>query len=259
MIETWLDWPAAGMFALLVALYGVTAAAIVWLAYGKVFGARMRRFDGVVAPFFTSVGILFALLTGFLAGDVSDRNRQAVQAIQAEAGALRNIHALSVAAASDMQEIRAAWAGYVRSAIADDWPAMEHGAQAPATNAAYDALLREVSDPRIASESGAALHAALLNAAVQVGTARAERLALSGDRTNDLKWITVLMLGVMTQLAIGLVQLQKSGAQAAALAVFSVAAVLMLGLIGLQERPFGGDVRIAPAALQDVLRLSTAG
>ena len=259
MIETWLDWPAAGMFAVLIVLYGVTAVAILWLAYGKTLGARVRRFEGVVAPFFTSVGILFALLTGFLAGDVSERNRHAARAVQAEAVELRNIHALSVASASDMQEIRAALAGYLRSVIADDWPAMEHGVASPATGAAYDALLREVGDPRIASEAGAAVHAALINATVRLGAARSERIALSGDRTNGLKWITVLMLGVMTQVAIGLVQLQKRSAQAAALVVFSVAAVLTLGRIGLQQRPFAGDVRIAPVGLRAVLGLPDAG
>jgi hypothetical protein len=58
---------------------------------------------------------------------------------------------------------------------------------------AYDVLLCEVSDPKIAHEAGAAVHAALLNAPVRVGTARSDRLALASDRTNDVKWILVLL------------------------------------------------------------------
>lgn len=86
MIEAWLDLPAAGVFAVLVALYAATGAAIAWLAYGETFGAIVRRLDGVVPPYFGAIAILFALLTGFLAGDVGDRNRQAARAVQAEAG-----------------------------------------------------------------------------------------------------------------------------------------------------------------------------
>lgn len=259
MIETWLDWPAAGVFAALIALYGVSGTAIAWFAFGPGVGARVRRLDGVVAPFVGAVGILFALLTGFLAGDIGDRNRQAARAAQAEAGELRNVFTLSVASASDMRDIRAAWVTYVKAALTDDWPAMAHGDEAASANAAYDALLREVSDPKIATAAGAAVHAALLNAAVRVGTARSDRLALAGDRTNDLKWIMVLMLGVMTQVAIGIVHLQKRNAHVAALAVFSVAAVIALGLIAMQERPFAGPVSVAPTALQELLKLMPTG
>ena len=69
----------------------------------------------------------------------------------------------------------------------------------------------------------------------------------------------VLLLGIMTQIAIELVLLHKRAAQTAALTVFTVAAVVALGLIALQERPFAGEVRIAPVPLQDVLKLAAKG
>lgn len=255
-IEAWLDLPTAGVLACLAVLYGATAAAVAWAAFGSPFGARVKALDGVVAPFFGAVGILFALLTGFLAGDIGDRNRQAARAVQAEAAELRNVYTLSIAAASDMRDIRAAWTAYVKAAIADDWTAMVDGESAPTVNAAYDELLREVADPRIAAEAGAAAHAALLTAAVRVGTARSERLALASDNTSELKWGIVLILGVMTQIAIGVVHLQRRNAHMAALVIFSVSVVTALGLIALQEHPFAGAVRIGAAPLQDLLRLA---
>lgn len=255
MIETWLDLSSAGVFLVLILFYGATGVAVAWLSFGAPLGRRIQKLDGVVPPFFGAVGILFALLTGFLASDIADRNRQAARAVQAEAGALRNVFALSIASVSDMREIRAACSDYLKAAIKDDWPAMEHGQQASSVNAAYDALLREVSDPKITSEAGAAVHGALLSATVRIGTARSDRLALAADRTSGLKWNVVLLLGVMTQIAIALVHLSKRNPNFAAIAVFSVAAVIALGLIGLQERPFAGDVRVPPTALQEVLRL----
>jgi len=131
---------------------------------------------------------------------------------------------------------------------------ISEGGSAPSAAVAYDALLRAVSQPKVATEAGAAVHSALLNAAVRVGTARSERLALASDNTSELKWAMVLMLGIMTQIAIGLVHLVKRNAHIAALSVFSVAAVLTLGLIALQEHPFAGDVRLSAAPLQELLK-----
>ncbi len=255
MIESWLDLPSAGLFLALAVLYSATGAAIVLTAFAGFAAPAMRRFDGVVAPFFAAVSVLFALLTGFLASDIADRNRQAARAVQTEAGELRNIYTLSIASVSDMRSIRAALADYVKALIADEWPAMADNRPAPSAAMAYDALLREVSDPKIAQEAGAAVHTALLNAAVRAGTARSDRLALAADRTNDIKWTLVLLLGIMAQISIALVHLQKRGAQAAALAVFSLSAVIALGMIALQERPFAGDVRVPPGPLEEVAKL----
>jgi hypothetical protein len=255
MIETWLDLPAPGVFGCLIALYAVAGSIVVWLAFGRPLGPAVKRLDGVVAPFFGAVGILFALMAGFLANDIADRNRQAVHALQTETAELRNVFTLSVASKPDMASIRAAWTAYVKAVTVEEWQAMLRGDSAPAAAAAYDELLREVSDPGIATEAGAAVHAALLNAAVRVGTARSDRLALASDSTSDLKWAVVLILGVMTQIAIGIVHLTKRNAQIGALTVFSIAAVVTLGLIALQEHPFAGEVRLSPAPLQELLKL----
>jgi hypothetical protein len=254
LIEAWLDLPSAAVFGALALLYLCTGTLIAWIAYGVPLGPRTKLLDGVVAPFFGAVAVLFALLTGFLAGDIGERNRQAARAVQAEVAELRNVFTLSVASASDMQAIRDDWAAYVKAIVTDEWKAMTDGDSAPSAAAAYDALLREVSEPKVATEAGAAVHSALLNAAVRVGTARSERLALASDNTSELKWAMVLMLGIMTQIAIGVVHLQKRNAHIAALSVFSIAAVLTLGLIALQEHPFAGDVRLSPAPLQELLK-----
>lgn len=256
MIAAWLDLSSAGVFAVLIGLYGAVVVIIAWLAYGRPLGTVTQRLDGVVAPFFTAIAILFALMTGFLASDIGDRNRQAARAVQTETAELRNVFTLSVASASDMRDIRAAWSAYVNAVIAGDWPAMERGRSAASAGTAYDELLREVSDPNIGTTAGSAVQSALLNATVRVGTARSERVALASDRTNDLKWMMVLLLGVMTLIAIGVVHLQRRNAQLAALVIFATSTVITLGLIGLQERPFAGPLSISPAPLQTLLKLN---
>jgi len=259
MIKAWLDLPAFGIFATLCILYYGITIALFGLVFRSRLGAPIQSFNGLVAPFFSSVAVLFSLLTGFLANDVGDRNRQAVRAVQTEAGELRNVSTLSVASASDMTEIRIALKGYVNSAVHEEWPAIMSGQTSPRTDAAYDSLLREISDPSLTRDASGAVHAALLSSAIRAGTARNDRLSLAGDRTNDLKWISVLILGVITQIGLMLVHLDKPRAMLAALTVFATGAIVALGLIALQEHPFNGAFQVSPAPLERLLALSEVG
>ena len=85
-----------------------------------------------------------------------------------------------------------------------------------------------------------------------------ERLAIAGDQTNQIKWLTVFALGALTQIAIGLVHLERPRAQLAALALFSLAVVVVLGLIAMQEQPFAGAVQVSSAPLQEFLETMKA-
>ncbi len=261
MIRTWLDLPAGGIFITLFLLYFGTAALLTLLVFRSPLTRPIQNLSGIVAPFFSSIAVLFALLTGFLAGDIGDRSRQASRSLQAEASELRNVYTLSVASVSDMSNIRRALKTYVDSVISDEWPAMSLDGHSAKTDAAYDALLQQVSDPAIARVSGNAVHAALMAAAVRAGTARSERLSLSADHTNDIKWIVVLLLGLFTQVAIASVHLDKPRAFMAALTIFSTAVVVALGFIALQEYPFYGTLALKPdafAALQELPETPTA-
>jgi hypothetical protein len=249
MIRYWLDLPTLGVFLSLIVLYFGVALLLASLVFLSPLRRHLHRLNGVVAPFFGAVAILFALLAGFLGNDISDRNREAFRTVQAEAGALRNIYTLSVASASDMRAIRAALKVYANSVAADEWPAMAELRPSAKTESAYDNLLREISEPSIARDSGAAVHAALLGSALKVGAARSERLALASDHTNDLKWLVVIVLALLTQIAIAVVHLERPGAFIASLAIFSCAVVVVLGVLALQEYPFDGAFQVTSAPI----------
>jgi len=53
-------------------------------------------------------------------------------------------------------------------------------------------------------------------------------------------WLATLILGVLTQIAVAVVQLDKIRPQALALLVFTSAFAATVALIGLGERPFTG-------------------
>lgn len=255
MINGWLMLPAWALFGVLVAFYTATAAVIAWLAMASPVSGWIKSFTGVVAPFIAAVSVLFSLLTGFLAGDIADRNRQAWRAVNGEASAIVMLNTLSLAAVTDMSAIRGQLKTYADSVLTDEWAMMAEGRRSPATGAALRELLRHAADPAIARDAGQTAAPALLNAVIRIRDARAERLALASDQTNDIKWLTVLALGIVTQIAVALVHLDKPRAKIAAMAVFTLGAIIALGLVALQEYPFSGHMRVSPVPIERAAEL----
>jgi hypothetical protein len=255
MIRAWLDMSLAGIFLSLIGLYFGFTLCLALIVFRSPLKKHVMSVNGVVAPFFGSVAILFALLTGFLANDVSERNRRAPRAVETEAGEIHNLHTLSVASVSDMQSIRKAIRTYVASVVTDEWPLLDKGQTSPVTATAYDELLHEVSVPSIGKASGTAVQSAMLGSALRIGTTRYERIAISSDHTNDLKWLVVILLGLFTQVAIAVVHLERPRAFAASMIVFSSAVIVTLGIIALQEYPFNGAFRVSPTPIGQLLSL----
>lgn len=255
VFDTWLDMPIWGIFASLAGMFIGFAILIHWLCFAKATRKRASSLGGVVAPFFGSVAVLFSLLTGFLANEVWDRNRQANRGVLAERDGLLAIHAISVATVSDMTEIRAAAQRYARTLIDHEWPRMTQQETSPEAGQALLSLLSLVSNPQISVDAGGPAQSALLDTVLKLRSARYDRLALSGDQTDRTKWTAVLILGLITQLAIAIVHLDKPRAQLAALTIFSAAAIVALGLVAIRERPFDGPLHISPAPLEGALQV----
>jgi hypothetical protein len=253
MISAWLDQSVTGIFAWLVIGYGLTAALIAWLTFCSPLRARIQGYSGIVAPYFASIALLFSLLTGFLAGDVIDRYKQAVRAVQVEAGALSGLHALTLASNIDAGHIRKALVAYLDSLVNDEWPKMADARPSAKADDSLAVLLRMVTDPRIAPATGEAVHYGMVELALQAAAARSDRLALNSYQSDDIKWATVLLLFLMTQISIGMVHLERARAHVAALTIFSIAAIIALGMIAIQEAPFDGPLRISPAPLERAL------
>lgn len=252
-IELWLDQPVWLIYACLALLFALFGWGIRLVVYGRLTRPWATSLSGVVAPFFESVAILFGLLTGFVANDAWERNRQASRAILTERDNLAAIYALSIATVSDMSEIRAAVRAYLESVIADEWPRMTEGHASQKTGAALGELMRDLSDPKISVEAGLVAHSTLLDLCLRVRSARSDRLALSEQESDHAKWLTMLALGLLTMAAIGLVHPDKPRAQAVAMTLFSAAAIAVLGLIAIKERPFDGPLRLPPTALRETL------
>ncbi|MCB8822542.1 bestrophin-like domain [Microvirga rosea] len=257
IFDTWLDMPVWGIFASLAVTFALSALLIYRLSFGAAIRPYTSTFVGVVAPFFGAVAVLFALLTGFLANEVWERDRQAMRTVLGERGGLVALQALSTATVTDMEGIRETARSYAEALIQDEWPRMRDQESSAKAGQALLTLLTQISNPQVAAGAGAAAQTALLDTVLKLRSARDDRLALSGDQTDRTKWTAVLILAFITQVAIGVVHLERPRAQLAALTIFSTAAVITLGLIAIRERPFDGIAQVSPQPIVEALRTMT--
>jgi len=240
------------MFASLFAFYLGTAALIVWLSFRSGLAGRIQSFKGVVAPFFMSTAVIFGLLIAFLSSDIWERNKQAERIVFTEADTLIALHSLSAASTPDNVSMRTAIRSYVSAVVNHEWPRMKQEERSPPTEEALNALLREVAKPANATDPS--VQRTMLDMVMRVRATHEDRLVLSNDRSVVTKWAAVLLLAFITQIAIAVVHLERPRPQAAALAIFTMAAVLLLGLLAMHEAPFEPPLFVPPGPIIDVLK-----
>ena len=238
MIDLWLDTGTAGILLIpFIVLYAI-AAAIVWLTHLSPARTFFASCIGIAGPFFVSVAVLFSLFAVFLASEVWRQAERAQTAVAEEADGIRTILRLAETAGEAARPLRSAVVAYTNSVLTDEWVAMREGAMASQSLGAIRALAQAIVAPEIVAATPITVHQAMVDAFVDIRHARMEREAVTARHGASLNWLGMIVLGVLTQVAVAVVHLDRLRPQALALFVFTTAFAATVALIGLHERPF---------------------
>lgn len=239
-----------------IALFGTLAAVAVgfWLGHSR-FAGLIRHYRGLSPPFVNVVGVLFALTLAFLANDTWNAHDRATNAVFQEAGALRNILALSRHLPDPTRaRVDEAVQTYVRLSVSEEWPRLADRHGSPATSESLAALLEVLSGPDVARALNATSHAQVLEQAVTVRTAREQRMALSQTHVNPLKWLGMAFLGLLTMVAIAMVYVDQPKAELLAVLLFAAAAAPTAAIVLVQGNPYLEPSAVKPTPLAELLR-----
>lgn len=254
MIHAWLRLPLPPLFLTLIAFFGGIAALLTWLSFGRRTAATAQRFAGVVAPFIGAIAVVFAVLLGFLASDIWDRERRAATAVREEADHLLSLNTLFKTFGLPRDGIDGAIRNYVKVVVTEEWPSMASQQSSPEAEAALDRILATIDGLHLSGGGRGDLDRLMFDSAFAIRAARNTRLALSRDASEDVKWISVLVLAVMTQVSVALVHLERARPQIAAQAVLTVSVIVVIGLLAAHEQPFAPPLGISSDPIADVLR-----
>ena len=253
IIAWWLGLPGWGIILGLIAFYGATGAIIHFVCFKPAWRDGVLSFGGIVPPFFVSPGIILALMLGFLASDVWERDRLASHGVLDERDALAAVYDLSAATGPAVSPLREATRDYVASVLHDELPQMHHSGESPKTVLALDKLMHLAMNPAIAQQAGPALQSALLASVLRVSSDRSSLLALSTNQTDGYKWLFVLLLAVLGQIGVAVVHLDRARPHILAQVIFTAAAITALALIAICEEPFHGWHQVSLAPLENLL------
>jgi hypothetical protein len=240
MVELWLRSGTVGIVLTpFLVLYAI-AATLVWLMHLSPARPFFASCIGIAGPFFASVAVLFSLFAAFLANGVQQRSNEAQAAAFREADGVRTILRLAEALGEAGKPISAAALAYAKSLIdADRSLLREHGSVSEDLTALRK-LSATVLTPAVIAAAPPAAHQAILEGLVEIRRARTERLSLALRGSSSVNWIGTIILGVLTQVAVAVVQLERMRPQALALFVFTTAFAATIALIGYAEGPFAG-------------------
>ena len=240
MIDLWLRSGTFGIVVIPFVLLYAIASGIVWLTHKSSARPYFASCVGIPGPFFASVAVMFGLFAAFLANDVQRRDSEAQTAVLREADGVRTILRLAEPLGEMGEPVRNAAMAYAQSVLDEELPAMRQSGAIVEDLDALRTLTLALVAPAIASAAPPAAHQAMVGGLVEIRQARLARRTLAGGESAPLNWLAVIILGVLTQVAVAVVQLDKIRPQALALFVFTTAFAATVALIGLGERPFSG-------------------
>ena len=213
---------------------------------------RAKGFKAVSPGMLPPLGILFALLVGFIAVEVWGNFDKAKAAVTTEASALRAVVLLAGAFPDEQRmSIYALVNRHIDESVNKEWPEMvqQQMTLAALPTALIEALhetlaLKPADDSQRAAQSEMVkeLHTAL--------DARRQRIVISESALGTVKWVGILLQGFCTLVAIAVVHSDNRFARALTLRLFATGIALSVLLIAAYSRPF---TTVGPALLKQVI------
>jgi hypothetical protein len=254
MINLWLTSGTAGIVLIPFVLLYLVAAGIVWLTHLSPARPFFASCVGIAGPFFASVAVLFALFAAFLSNEVQHDHAALKAAVFREADGVRTILRLAEALGEVGKPIQTATLNYTEAVVTKELPGLRDHRNEDL--GALRSLSLAALAPGLATSVPAAAHQAILDGLVEVRQARLERVTLLAGSSGSLNWLAMIVLGILTQAAVAIVQLERLRPQALALFVFSTAFAATVALIGLAEQPFAAR-QVDDAPLRAAVASST--
>ncbi len=218
-------------------------------------GLGRLKINNEVAGFkFATVGVLYAVMLGFAVIVVWEKFSDADNVVAQEAGAAATIYRLAGGIGGQSgKNLRDGVTGYMKLAIAKDWPAMERGSASPDVTHALDDVYAALFEYNPEDRRGAALLSEVLHQLDLVTQARRARLVAASGIVPGVIWLVLLGGAAVTigfTFFFGAENLQAQTMMTGALSILICSGLLIIVVI---DHPFAGAVKVGPDALSIVL------
>jgi Protein of unknown function (DUF4239) len=244
-------WMALVVFGFTYLLAGAIQAGVAILATGE----RLKSFKAFSLGMLAPLGIIFGLFVAFTAAQVwSDSDRASV-AVSREASALRSVTVLAGTFSGEPEmRLRGLVRDYIQQAVSTEWPMMAR--QAASLNTTPRPLAEALQLALSLTTAGPGQQAAqreMVSALESALDARRQRIIVSRDEVNFVKWLCLYLQAACVLLAIAMVHCDNRLASTIAMGLYATGIAASVLLIVAHDRPFTGQISITPEPLLQVM------
>lgn len=246
-------------FALVLALcisFASLASFITWIFISSGHSAFIKKFDGIVAPFFSLPAVLFSLTAALLATSIWDNYSVATKAIKNESQSILSIISLanSVPALKEINLPGSAIA-YTQSIIDDEWQTLATSRSASDITDEKFVAMRAAIFKAANMLSDKAESKALLNTFYTINSARETRLAYASFDLHPVRWYAILFLGALVLIAVAFIHSSKPKALIVSIAIATLTILTPLCMIGLTfSSPYQGVISISESPYLKIVK-----
>jgi hypothetical protein len=244
-------WMALVVFSATYIIAALTYAGVSLLAIGE----RARAFKAVSPGMLPPLGILFALFVAFTAAQVWNDTDKANAAVLREASALRAVVMLAASFPGEPEsQLRNLVRRYIEAAATQEWPMM---ARRAATLTINPPALAEALQLTLGLEPGSRgqgnAQREIVTALENALEARRQRIIVSLSQVNLVKWLCLAVQAICMLIAVAMVHSDNRRAVAITMGLFASGVAVSVFLILAHDRPFTGEISVAPDPLLQVL------
>src|SRR4029453_6197271 len=213
---------------------------------------RAKGFKAVSPGMLPPLGILFALLVGFIAVEVWGNFDKAKTAVATEASALRAVVLLAGGFPDEQRiAIYALVNRHIDESVNKEWPEMaQHRMTLAALPTALIEALHDTLALKPADDSQRAAQSEMVKELHTALDARGQRIVISESALGTVKWVGILLQGLCTLGAIAVVHSETGLARALPSTLLATGIALSLLLIAAYSRPFPS---VGPDLLKQVI------
>ena len=258
MVNAVTTWPASAVVFLCVFLALCPALLFWWLSRLPALQSRCATLTGVEPAMIGAVGLLFGLFAAFLANDIWSRNQVAAHAVFQESDAIRTLARYAEGMSPKAQQaMQAALSDYAVTVIEQDWPKMLEGTRSKELLPRVRTISSLIISGDLGKEAGPGMQGRMIDAFTQLRDARQARLQIAECRKLTIKWYALIIFGLLTQVAIGLVHITRPRPNLAAQLVFAAAFASCLSILMLNEFPFSAMNPVSAEPLEKAVESLT--
>jgi hypothetical protein len=239
---------------LIVAVATVVAVGGLVIVQSLVSTERRKQHNDVAGFIYAVLGVSYAVLLGLMLIAVWEQWNAAQDVASDEANELAGIfwfaHALPQPEGRHIQELARSYAQVV---VEEEWPLMEQGRSSPKAWATLDDLRGTILglDPPTGAQQ--VRYNQVLEQLHALGDARRERLLAASEGLATILWVVLIGGALITIAFTYLFGLDNTVVHTLMVAALAMILSLSLFTVAALDYPFKGDVRIHPAAFEQVL------